>query len=306
MDPLGMTDRLLGEDSVERDTVIAQATRARPALRRRFLRDPTVRLGLVILLPLAALALFGPALAPSDPRSTGGPALQAPSWEHPFGTDRAGRDLLSRVMAGARLSLVTAVVVSSLTMVVGIALGMVSGYFGGWVDSVLSRILEIVLAFPGLLLALAIAALLEPGIGSLIVALVSVGWAGHARVARGLALILRERPFVEAARAVGCRPPRVLARHMLPNVLPPVVVLATLEMGNVILTLSALSFLGLGPQPPTPEWGAMVNDGRSFFSTSPHLMLFPGLAITAAVLGFNLLGDGLRDVMDPKADRYRW
>ena len=277
---------------------------AEPGLRRGVLRgilaDHTARIGLVIVLVLVALAALAPLLAPHGALELKGNRLEGPSSSHPFGTDRLGRDILSRLLHGARLSLGTAFIASALIMTLGVVIGGVAGYVGGVVDFVLSRVIDTILAFPSLILAIVIAGIFKPSLTSLMLALGSVWWVGYARIIRGLVLAMRERQFVEAARVGGAREGRILVRHILPNIIPPVIVLMTLEMGTIILAIAALNFLGLGVQPPTPEWGAMLNDGRNNFFSAPHVLLFPGVAISLAVLGFNLLGDGLRDVLDPK------
>ena len=256
--------------------------------------------------PLKALASakgrLAPLLTPYDPAAQN-PALRlsAATQAHLLGTDNLGRDVLSRLLFGSRWSLGTAAIGTVLIMTIGLAIGAAAGYYGGVVDDVVVLVIDVLLAFPSLVLALAIAGTLGPGIVNVMLGLVSVWWVGYARVVRGLVLSVRERQFVEAARCLGGHHRRILLRHILPNVLPPVVVLATLEMGGLILTISGLSFLGLGTQPPTPEWGAMLNDGRPFLFNAPQLMLYPGLAISLVVVGFNLLGDGLRDVLDPRA-----
>lgn len=273
---------------------------SRRGMLRGLLRDKTARIGLVVVTLLVLVAALAPILAPHDPLALKGARLEGPSWEYPLGTDRLGRDLLSRMMYGARLSLGTAALASVIIMILGVAIGGLAGYVGGIVDAVLMRIVDTVLAFPSLILAIVIAGLFEPSLLTLMLALASVWWVGYARIIRGLVLTVRERPYIEAARIGGAREIRVFGRHVLPNILPPVIVLVTLEMGTIILAISALNFLGLGAQPPTPEWGAMLNEGRSFFFSAPHVMLIPGLVISLAVLGFNLLGDGLRDILDPK------
>ena len=187
-----------------------------------------------------------------------------------------------------------------LVLLIGVSAGAIAGYAGGWMDMAIMRLVDLLLAFPLLVLALAITGFIGVGMGSVLVGVVSVWWASYARIVRGLVLSLRERPFVEAARAMGASPARIVIRHLLPNVLPPIIVLATLEMGSLLLVISGLNFLGLGVQPPTPEWGAMLNDGRPFLRSAPQLMIYPGLAISLAVMGFNLLGDGLRDRLDPR------
>jgi peptide/nickel transport system permease protein len=256
-------------------------------------------LGLLTLFVLAAL--FAPAITPYDPAAAD-PALRlaAPGAGHPLGTDNLGRDVLSRLLFGSRWSLGTAALATTLVMTIGVAVGSIAGYYGGLLDDLVVLVVDVLLALPSLILALAVAGTLGPGIVNVMVGLVSVWWVGYARVVRGLVLAVRERQFIEAARCLGARDRRLILRHVLPNVLPPVVVLATLEMGGIILAISGLSFLGLGAQPPTPEWGAMLNDGRPFLFGAPQLMIYPGLAISLVVIGFNLLGDGLRDVFDPR------
>ena len=266
----------------------------------RLLERRSTRVGLAIVALLAVIALLAPWLAPHDPALID-PArgFAGPSPTHWLGTDNLGRDLLSRLVWGARWSLGLVLVATVLIMSLGIAVGVTAGYVGGIVDDVLMRLVDAVLSVPSLLLGLAVVGTLGPGLSSLMVGLASIWWVSYARVVRGLVLALRERGFVDAARALGASDRRIVARHILPGILPAVTVLASLEMGELILAISALSFLGLGAQPPTPEWGAMLNDGRTFFFTAPQLMLYPGLVISFAVLGFNLLGDGLRDALDP-------
>lgn len=258
-------------------------------------------IGLGLVLAFAFIAAAAPILAPNDPTLPyPGQGLAEPGAQFPLGTDNLGRCVLSRLIYGSRLSLGTAAVATLLIMTIGVILGVVSGYYGGMVDSVLMRIVDVLLAFPSLVIALAIAGVLGPGIVNAMVGLVSVWWVGYARVVRGVALTVRERPYIEAARTIGATNGRIMRYHMLPNVVPPIIVLATLEMGQLILAIAGLNFLGLGAQPPTPEWGAMLNEGRPFLQTAPQLMIYPGLAISLVVLGFNLLGDGLRDLLDPR------
>ncbi|GAC1684715.1 MAG: ABC transporter permease [Gemmatimonadaceae bacterium] len=266
----------------------------------RLLARPSTAVGLAIVSVLATVALLAPWLAPHsatlvDPAS----GFARASVRHWLGTDNLGRDVMSRLIQGARWSLGTVLVATLLIMSMGVTVGIVAGYVGGVVDDVLMRLADTILSVPALLLALAIVGTLGPGITSLTVGLASIWWVGYARVVRGLVLALRERGFVDAAHALGATDRRIVVGHILPSVMPTVAVLASLEMGELVLAISGLSFLGLGAQPPTPEWGAMLNDGRSFFFTAPQLMLYPGLVITITVLGFNLLGDGLRDALDP-------
>ena len=256
--------------------------------------------GLAIVVVLAVVALLAPWLAPHDPALVD-PArgFAARSASHWLGTDNLGRDILSRLVHGARWSLGIVLVATLLIMTAGVVVGVAAGYVGGVLDDVLMRLVDTILSVPSLLLGLAIVGTLGPGLGSLMFGLASIWWVGYARVVRGLVLSLRERGFVDAARALGATDRRIVVHHILPGILPAVAVLASLEMGELVLAISGLSFLGLGAQPPTPEWGAMLNDGRTFFFTAPQLMLYPGLVISIAVLGFNLLGDGLRDALDP-------
>src|SRR5919202_991769 len=268
----------------------------------RFVRDRLALIGLVLLVAFVSAALAAPGLTPSDPAAQDPTRrLLLPSPPHPLGTDNLGRDLLSRLLFGSRWSLGTAALATLLIMTIGVAIGAVAGYYGGPLDDLMVLVVDVLLAFPSLVLALAIAGTLGPGMVNVMLGLVSVWWVSYVRFVRGLVLSVRERQFVEAARCLGGRDSRIIARHVLPNVLPPVVVLASLEMGGVILAISGLSFLGLGAQPPTPEWGAMLNDGRPFLFNAPQLMIYPGLAISLVVIAFNLLGDGLRDVLDPRA-----
>ncbi|MBA3438619.1 MAG: ABC transporter permease subunit [Pyrinomonadaceae bacterium] len=268
---------------------------------RQLAHDRAAVVGLVIIALLAVLALAAPIIAPHDPAAQHlHERLAAPNLTFPLGTDNLGRCLLSRLLYGARVSLTAATTASVLVLLIGVSVGAIAGYAGGWVDMAIMRLVDLLLAFPLLVLALAITGFIGVGMGSVLVGVMSVWWASYARIVRGLVLSLRERPFVEAARAIGASPARIIIRHLLPNVIPPIIVLATLEMGSLLLVISGLNFLGLGVQPPTPEWGAMLNDGRPFLRSAPQLMIYPGLAISLAVMGFNLLGDGLRDKLDPR------
>lgn len=267
---------------------------------RRLATDRTARVGLVIVVLCAVAALLGPAIAPRDPLVVTTDRLQGPGWHHLLGTDGLGRDLLSRLLHGARLTLGSATLAAALVTVIGLVVGTVAGYAGGLVDKVLMRLVDVILAVPALVLGLAVAGLFTPSLTAIMAALVTVWWAGYARIVRGLVLSLRARDFVEAARATGAGEWRIVTRHIVPGVVSPVVVLATLEIGQLILVISSLSFLGLGAPPPTPEWGAMLNDGRVYFLSNPHVVLVPGIAISLAVAGFNLLGDGIRDALDPR------
>lgn len=276
---------------------------APPRRRRRLLPPALVTWWAVAVLgALTVAAVAAPLLAPYDPNQVDASARFAGrSAAHLLGTDQVGRDILSRLLYGARWSLGAAAVVTVFVTVVGVAVGAACGYAGGWLDAVVMRVVDALLAFPSLLLALAVVAVVGPGLGGVLVALGVVGWAGYARVVRGEVLSLREREYVVAARAAGASGPRLLVRHVLPQVASPVLVLATLEVGQLILALAALGFLGLGAQPPTAEWGAMLNEGRAYLFTQSQLMLYPGLAITLTVLACNLLGDRVRDLLDVRA-----
>jgi peptide/nickel transport system permease protein len=288
------------------ETVVDAARLESPELlpRRSLLaelaRDRTALAGLIILVVAFAVALAAPIVAPHDPNAQDVPNRYAPpSLEHPLGTDNLGRDELSRIVYGARISLFTAAAIGIAILAIGLAVGLLAGFAGGAIDGLLMRIVDVLLAFPSILLALAVTGMLGPGLLHLALAMIAVWWVDYARLARGLVLSVKERPFVESARALGLPGYRVTLRHVLPNIVSPVVVLATLQTGRVLLALAALSFLGLGVAPPTAEWGAMLNEGQNYLARAPELMVYPGLAITITALGFNLLGDGLRDVLDP-------
>ncbi|PSP49492.1 peptide ABC transporter permease [Halobacteriales archaeon QH_7_69_31] len=240
-------------------------------------------------------------LAPHDPIDQNlADRLHPPSREYPLGTDQLGRDILSRLMVGARISLSVGVVVVSISLMIGTAVGVVSGYLGGWVDEAVMRIVDIVLAFPGLLLALVVAGILGPSLTNIMIALAVVGWTQYARIVRGSVLSVKQRDFVAAAKLMGVSEPRLVSTHVIPNVIGPVVILATLDMAYVILATAGLSFLGLGAQPPTPEWGTMLSQGRHHLLTAWWIANVPGVAIMVAVLAFNILGDSLRDLLDPR------
>ena len=261
-----------------------------------------LKAGLAIVAVAALAAVVGPALAPVDPAAQQlALRLAGPSAAHPFGLDELGRDILARVLAGARISFLVGLVVVSVSASVGTLLGAVAGYFGGALDEVISRVIDTLLAFPGMLLSIALVAVLGPSLANVLLAMAVVGWVSYARLVRGQVLKAREFDYVQAARALGARTPRVLWRHVIPSAIPAVVVQATLGMAGAIIGEAALSFLGLGVQPPTPSWGTMLNGGRAHILDAPHLTLFPGLAIALLVLGFNFLGDGLRDRLDPRS-----
>ena len=262
--------------------------------------NPGVRFGGTLVCLLAVVAVFGPVVSPYDPTAQALEArLQGPSVAHPLGTDALGRDVATRIVHGARVSLALAVAATAVRVVIGTTIGLVAGYLGGLVDAALMRLVDIQLAFPGLVLALVIAGVLGPSLRNVMIALSVVGWASYARVVRGNVLEVKDRPFVEAARLYGTPRRRIARRHLLPNVINPVVVLATMNLGTIVLTAAGLSFLGLGAQPPTPEWGTMIAGGRDYLRSAPWLVTAPGVAIMLTVIGFNVLGDGLRDVLDP-------
>jgi peptide/nickel transport system permease protein len=253
-------------------------------------------IGAAVLLSLALSALFAPALVPHDPlRQNLDQDLLGHSIEHPLGTDKLGRDILSRTIYGGRVSLLVGITTVALSLTLGLLAGSLSGYFGGWIDQSLMRLVDILMAFPGILLAIAFTAVLGPGLDHVILALCLIGWTGYARLVRGEILSLREREFVQAARALGCRPKRIILRHLLPNLLPPLLIQATFGLAAAIVAEGSLSFLGLGVEPPTPSWGSMLNDGRQFLLVAPHLTTYPGLALMITVLALNLVGDALQD-----------
>jgi peptide/nickel transport system permease protein len=252
--------------------------------------------GLALLILLAAGALLAPLLAPHDPlRQNLDQDLITYSSDHPLGTDKLGRDILSRTLYGGRISLLTGIATVTISLAAGLMIGSMSGYFGGWLDQLLMRLVDILMAFPGILLAIALTAVLGPGLHHVILALCLIGWTGYARLVRGEILSLREREFVQAARALGCRPKRIITRHLLPNLLPPLLIQATFGLAAAIVAEGSLSFLGLGVEPPTPSWGSMLNDGRQFLLVAPHMTTYPGLALLATVLALNLVGDTLQE-----------
>lgn len=260
-----------------------------------------VRAGFFIVFLTLVAAVAGPLLTPYDPASQDlSRRLEPPSLEHPMGLDELGRDIFARILAGARISLLVGTAVVSVSSTIGMLMGSIAGYFGGRVDDAISRVMDVLMAFPGILLAIALVAVLGPSLTNVVLALSVIGWVGYARLVRGQALRAREFEFVQAARALGASSARIVVRHVLPTALPAVVVQATLGMAGAIIAEAALSFLGLGVQPPTPSWGSMLDAGRSHLFDAPHMTIFPGLAIALLVLGFNFLGDGLRDRIDPR------
>ena len=263
---------------------------------------PLGALGGLLILVLVVTALLAPMLAPYDPiKVNSRERLQAPSLNHLLGTDDFGRDILSRVIHGARISMLLGLGAVAISTLLAVIIGVVSGYYGGRVDIVLQRCIDTLMAFPGLVVLLTIMAMLGQGLGNVILALGIGGTAGNARIIRSAVLAVRENQYIEVARATGCRDWRIITRHILPNIAAPIMVVATLGLGVAVLAESALSFLGFGVPPPTPSWGAMLSgSGRTYMIQAPWMALFPGIAISLAVFGFNMLGDALRDVLDPK------
>jgi peptide/nickel transport system permease protein len=274
------------------------------ALRRGLTANPLLTIGGAFVLLIVLVAIFAPLISPfpGDAGTATNPfaVLKAPSGAHWFGTDQVGRDILSRVLFGARVSPVIAIIVLAIACLIGIPLGVAAGFLGGWVDELIMRVTDIFLAFPPLLLALALAAVLPASLTSLTIAMAAVWWPWYVRLIRGQAASVAGRAYVEACRAAGISRPRIIFRHVLPNSFTPVLVQVSLDVGGVILTASALSFLGLGAQDPIPDWGLMVAEGQRYFTPDWWLVTFPGLAILLTAFAFNLLGDGMRDLLDPK------
>ena len=270
-------------------------------------RDPLAIASLAVILAFVLGAILAPLLTPYPEQGRGDPNLlekfKPPSSEHPLGTDYLGRDVLARLLFGARVSLSMGLLVVLIAVLVGTPLGAIAGYYGGWLDNLLMRITDMFLAFPSLLLAMAIAAALGPSFTNAMVAIALTWWPWYTRVVRAQVLSLREQYFIEAARSIGVKDFTIIRRHVLPNVMTPVMVQATMDLGSAILTGAAISFIGLGVQPPTPEWGSMISDGRIYFIERPWFAGSAGTAIFLATLSFNLLGDALRDALDPRTRR---
>ena len=256
--------------------------------------------GFIVCLAIVA-ALAGPVLWPYDASAQElARRLEAPSLAHPLGLDELGRDILARLLQGARISLIVGLAVVSVSSTVGMLFGSIAGYFGGRVDDVISRVIDILMAFPGILLAIALVAVLGPSLVNVVIALSIIGWVGYARLVRAQVLAVREREFVEAARALGAGDVRIFTRHIVPNIVQPILVQAAIGMAGAVLAEATLSFLGLGIPAPAPSWGSMLNDARSHLFDSPHLVVFPALAVMGCVLSFNFIGDALRDYLDPR------
>jgi peptide/nickel transport system permease protein len=268
---------------------------------RRFRRAPGAVVGAAVVAAIVLLAVFAPLLAPSDPLAQHvAQGAQAPSAAHWFGTDKLGRDVFARILYGARISIRIGFVAVGLAITVGTLIGLVAGYAGKRVDTALMAAMDVMLAFPSIILAIAITTILGPSINNLMLAVGIVYVPQYARLARSSVLAVKEHEYVEAARAIGAGVPAILARHVLPNILAPLLVQATLGIATAELEAAGLSYLGLGARPPAPEWGAMLNDARDYWLSAPWALIFPGVSITVLVLGFNLLGDGLRDALDPR------
>jgi len=267
----------------------------------RFRRSRNAMIGSVLVSIVLVVAIFAPWLAPYDYEQINMLAIwRPPGGEHLLGTDALGRDVFSRILIGARVSLTVAGSVLAITLTIGVTLGMIAGYFGGWAETIIMRTVDIIFAFPELILAILVAAVLGTGTTTVIIALSLVWWPGIARLTRSLVLSLREEMFVDAAIASGTRSWRILLRHLLPNIASPIIVRASVGVGFIIMAEATLSFLGIGVQEPTPTWGGMIRDGLAALRTDPHLALFTSLALAVTIIGFNLLGDGLRDLLDPK------
>ncbi|GAC1652424.1 MAG: ABC transporter permease [Acidobacteriaceae bacterium] len=284
------------------DKQVTMEMQGRSGLAARMKTQPLAVAGCVLLVVFVVCALFAPWLAPHDPGQLDlTRRLLAPGHGHWFGTDELGRDILSRTIYGSRISLIVAVSVVGLSLGIGLIAGSAAGFYGGWTDTVLNvYVTNAFLALPGILLAIAFVAFLGPGLFNLILALSISGWGGYARLVRAQVMAVREREFVEAARALGASDLRVMFRHILPNILQPIIVQGAVGMAGAVLSEATLSFLGLGVPPPTASWGAMLNDARSHLFDSPHLALFPAVAVMLAVLSFNFIGDALRDLLDPR------
>lgn len=274
---------------------------------RVFLKDRLALVGVVWIALTFALAILAPVVAPYPDQGRGASnvsnRLQAPSWQHPFGTDELGRDIVSRIIYGTRLALLMPFVVMVAVVMIGIPLGGIAGYFGGLVDEIVMRITDLFLAFPGIILAMALVAFLGASLRNVGIALVVTWWPWYTRLVRGMAVSLRQRGYAKAARTMGVSDLRIVFRHIIPNCLGPCIVQMTLDVGTVILEVAGLSFLGLGAKPPTPDWGLMISTGREYALQQWWIGMFPGLAIVLLVLAFNFVGDGLRDVLDPRAKR---
>lgn len=271
---------------------------------RRMKKDKTALAGTAIIALLVLLAIFAPVVTPYDPAEQNFDELLAPpSWSHPLGTDQYGRDMVTRIIYGCRYALLIGVAVVAIHFVVGVSLGLLAGYYGGWVEMIIMRLVDVMLSIPSVVLAVTIAGFLGGGVQNVIIAVGAIGWRAYTRLVRAQVLAVKEEVFVEAARAIGCGDLRIILRHIMPYTLAPVIAYTSLGIATAILWAAALSFLGLGAQPPTPEWGAMLADGREYMLDAWWIAMFPGLAIMATVIGFNFFGDALRNALDPKTEK---
>jgi len=297
--------RVASQSTVEAPSAVSRSARESRSLwsdaRARLLRNPVAMAGGAVVILLFLVAIAAPYVAPYDPiHQELADSLAGPSMKHLAGTDVHGRDIFSRIIYGTRISLRIGFLGMLLGCVVGVMLGLVAGYYGNWADTIIMRLMDVQLAFPGLLVAICIIAIIGPGLENIIVAVGIFSVPLFARVTRGQILSLKEQEFIVAARMIGAQDGRIMLNHLLPNAVAPLLVLCTLRIATAILTAASLSFLGLGAQPPIPEWGAMLSDGRAYLAIAPHVATTPGLAILITVLSFNLLGDGLRDALDPR------
>lgn len=265
-------------------------------------KDTQLKIFLVLAIIVVLIAIFAPVIVPKDPFKQLGPSLQRPSNRFIFGTDHLGRDLFSRVIYGSRYSIFMTLTLMFIIFVVGTILGVLAGYFGGIVDTVIMRLGDMMIAFPGLILAIAIAGLLNPSVKNSIIAIAAVTWTKYARLARSMVLKIKQELYVEAAKITGSRDYSIIFKYIIPNMITTMIVTAVSDMGTLMLEIAALSFLGFGAQPPTPEWGAMLNEGRTTLSRAPWMMMYPGLAIVIVVIIFNMLGDSVRDLVDVKSE----
>lgn len=272
-----------------------------------FRKYPSFCIFAVLAVLLVLMAIFAPQLSRGiDPvKGSLKDSIMPPSAQHPFGTDKMGRDIFVRVLYGARESLSSTFILVGVVFVIGTFLGILAGYFGGWVDAVIMRVADMMIAFPGLVLAIAVAGILGASTKNAIIAIAVVTWPKYARLARSLVMKIRHTDFVAAATVTGSKTPYMLWKYMLPNTITTLVITAATDIGGMMMELAALSFLGFGAQPPTPEWGSMLNEGRNFMQSAPWLMIYPGLAIFVTVVVFNMLGDGLRDILDPRSNEGR-
>lgn len=270
----------------------------------KFLREhKQFTLFVLLTLVIIGIAILAPWIAPKDPLdAVMSDSLEAPCEEYPFGTDKLGRDLLSRVIFGTRTSLIMTLCLVAVIFVLGTFLGILAGYFGGWVDGVIMRIADTMISFPGLVLAIAIAGMLGPNMFNAVVAIAAVSWPKYARLARSMVMKVKKGQFIEAAIVNGTKTVKILWKHIVPNMLTTMIVTAGADIGTMMLELASLSFLGFGAQPPAPEWGLMLNEGRTYIAKAPWLMIYPGIAIVIVVIVFNMLGDSLRDILDPKQE----